>query len=79
MQCFKSFQGLEGNPPNGTLIDHLLVQLMSIDHLKDVSALEALSHDAEAVGEFVEEGIFVGEDERVLDTGKDAHLIKAIC
>lgn len=52
---------------------------MSIDHLKDVSALEALSHDAEAVGEFVEEGIFVGEDERVLDTGKDAHLIKAIC
>lgn len=51
---------------------------MPIDHLEDVSALEALRDDAEAIGELVEEGIFVGEDERVLDTGKDAHLIQAI-
>lgn len=60
MQCLKSLQSLEGNPPNDALIDHLLVHLMPIDHLKDVSAFEALSDDAEAIGEFVEEGIFIG-------------------
>lgn len=79
MQCLKSFQGLESNSPNDTLINHLLVQLMPIDHLKDVSALEALSHNAEAIGELVEEGIFIGQDERVLYTRKDAYLIEAIC
>ena len=52
---------------------------MPIDHLKDVSTLEALSDDAEAIGELVVEGIFIWEDERVLDTGKDAYLIQAIC
>ena len=51
---------------------------MPIDHLEDVSAFEALRDDAEAIGELVEEGIFIGKDERVLDTGKDAHLIQAI-
>lgn len=59
MQSLKSFQSLEGHPPNDALIDHLLVHLMPIDHLKDVSALEALSDDAKAIGELVEEGIFI--------------------
>lgn len=79
MQCLKSLQSLEGNPPNDALIDHLLIHFMPIDHLKDVSAFKALSDDAEAIGKFVKEGIFIGENEWVLDTGKDAYLIQAIC
>lgn len=79
MQRLKSLQRLEGNPPNDALIDHLLIDLMPIDHLEDVSTLKTLSDNAEAICKLIEEGIFVGKDKGVLDTGKDAYLIQAIC
>jgi hypothetical protein len=74
----ESFQAVEGHPPNNTLLDVLLVHLITIDHLKDIPTLEALGDDAEAVGELVKEGILVGEDVRTLYAGQNANLVQAV-
>ena len=79
MQRLKSLQSLEGNPPNDALLNHLLIHLMPVDHLEDIPALKTLRNDAEAIGQLIEEGIFVRKDEGILDTGEDAHLIQTIC
>ena len=64
VECLKTFECLVGYSPNEWLIDHASVHLGPVDQLEDVPALQALSDDAEAVGELIEEGVSVGEYER---------------
>jgi len=48
------------------------------NHLKDVSSLEILSNDAESVGKFIIERIFVAENVGVVDAGKNSDLIETV-
>lgn len=65
----ESFQDLCGYSPDGLFVDEFLVGFMLIDQMEDVSALEELGDDAEGVGEFIEEGVPVRQDEWVFDAG----------
>jgi hypothetical protein len=51
---------------------------MLVDHLEDVSSFQAFGNNTKAVGELVEEGIFVREDIGIFNAGEDAYFIEAI-
>jgi hypothetical protein len=51
---------------------------VSVDQLEEVAAFEAFGDNAEGVGQFIEEGVFVGQDEGVVDAGQDAHFVEAV-
>lgn len=67
-----------GHSPDEGLIDCPAIGLGTGDELEEVSALQAFSDDAEAVGELIEEGVAVGEDVGTAETGQDADFIEAV-
>jgi len=70
---------LVGDLPDGILINNFLVCFVSVYHLKDISPLQTLGDDTEAVANLVIERIFVTKNVGVLDASQNSYLIQAVC
>lgn len=62
VESLKPSESLMSHSPNEVFINETAVGLISCDELEDIPSLKALSDDAEAIRELIEEGIAVGED-----------------
>lgn len=67
-----------GHTPDEAFIDGSTIVLGTGDELEQVATLETLGDDTEAVGELIEEGVAVGQDEGAVETGQDADLVQTV-
>ena len=78
MQSSKSLERLICNLPNDAFLNWFFSAFVFRNKMEDISPLKVLGNNAKSISKFIVEWIFIAENVRMVNAGKNSYLIEAV-